>query len=64
MTLGNNRLTNGAAGESITDDQFSNDIETNLLVSDGLDHADWDGIDEGNDKGKNESPDRLRNGCD
>ena len=36
----------GAAGESITNDKLSDDVEANLLVGNSLDHADRDDIDE------------------
>ena len=33
-----------AAGQGISDDQLRDDVEPNLLIRDGLDHADGDGI--------------------
>lgn len=44
----------GAAREGITDDELSDDVETDLLVSNGLDHADRDNIDERDNQGKDE----------
>ena len=39
----------GLAGQGVADDKLRDDIETDLLVSDGLDHADGDDVDEGDD---------------
>ena len=39
----------GAAGQRVTDDELSNDVETDLLVGYGLDHANGDDVDESND---------------
>jgi len=35
-----------ASGEGISDDQFSNNIEPDLLISDGLNHADGNNVEE------------------
>lgn len=40
---------NRATGEGITDDKLGYNVETDLLVSDGLDDADRNNVDEGND---------------
>jgi hypothetical protein len=37
---------NWAAREDVSDNQFCNDVQPNLLVSDGLDHADRDSVQE------------------
>ena len=37
----------GLAGQPVTNDQFGNDVQTDLLVSDGLNHADGDRVHEG-----------------
>ena len=41
--------THRTTGKSVTDDKFGNDIETDLLVGDGLDDTDRDDVDEGNE---------------
>lgn len=48
----------GVARESVSDDKFCDDVETDLLVRDSLNHADGDDVHEGNDEGKHECPDR------
>jgi len=35
---------NGMSGESVSNDKFSDDVEADLLISDGLDHADGDNV--------------------
>lgn len=47
---------NGFAGNSETDDQLGDDVETDLLVGDGLDHTDGEGQDNGDGQGKEECP--------
>ena len=37
------------AGKGIADDQLSDDIQTNLVVRDSLDHSDRNDVDERND---------------
>lgn len=37
----------GTTGQHVPDDQLCDNVETNLLVCDGLDHANWNDIDEG-----------------
>ena len=53
---------NGLAGNSETDDQFRDDVETDLLVRDGLDHADGQGQNDGDGQGKEKSPNRHSRG--
>jgi len=36
--------SDGSAGESVPDDQLRNDVETNLLIGDSLNHADGDHV--------------------
>jgi len=50
--------SNWASWKHVSDNEFGNDIQANLLVSDGLDHTNGDDVEEGNDQGKDESPDR------
>ena len=40
--------SDGLAGEQVTDDQLSDDVQTDLLVSDGLDDTNGDGVEESN----------------
>ena len=35
---------------------FSNNIKSDLLIHDGLDHSNWDDIDKHNDKREDEGP--------
>lgn len=44
------------SGKSIPDDKFGDDVQADLLVGDGLDHANGDHVDEGDDKSENECP--------
>jgi len=44
----------GASWEGISDDQLSNDVETNLLIRDSLDHADRNNIEERDHESENE----------
>ena len=39
--------SDGLAGEQVTDDQLSDDVQTDLLVSDSLDHTDRNRVDKG-----------------
>ena len=41
--------SNRTTGECVTNDKLGNDIETDLLVGDGLDDTDRDDVDEGNE---------------
>ena len=43
-----------ATGQPVTDDQLSDDVETDLLVGDSLNHADRDSVDEGDEEGDDE----------
>jgi len=47
----------GMSGESITDDQFGDDVQADLLIGDGLDHANGDDVHEGDDEREDECPD-------
>ena len=47
-----------AAGEAITNDELGDNVQTNLLVGDGLDHADGNDIEEGDDESEDEPLDR------
>lgn len=47
----------GLAGEGVADDELCDDVEADLLVRDGLDHADGDDVEEGDDEGEDEGPD-------
>ena len=38
---------NGLSGEHVTDDELSDNVETDLLIGDSLDHTDGDDIEEG-----------------
>ena len=40
--------SDGLAGEQVTDDQLSDDVQTDLLVSDGLNDTNGDGVKESN----------------
>ena len=40
--------SDGLAGEQVTDDQLSDDVQTDLLVSDGLNDTNGDGVEESN----------------
>jgi hypothetical protein len=42
----------GVARESVSDDEFGDDVETDLLVSDSLDHANGNDVHEGCKKKK------------
>lgn len=46
------------AGYGVADNQFGDDIETDLLVGDRLDHTNGNDITEGDQKGQHETPDR------
>ena len=43
-----------SSGKTISNDQFGDDIETDLLVGNGLDHSDRNNIKEGDNEGKHE----------
>jgi len=45
---------NRTAWESIANDQLCNNVETDLLIGDRLDHANRDNVDKRNDQRKNE----------
>ena len=45
-------------GDSIAHDQFGDDVETDLLVGDSLDHANRDDIEECNQNSQHKTPDR------
>lgn len=47
----------GATGKGVTNDELSNDVKTDLLIGDGLDHADGDDVDEGDQERNDEGPD-------
>ena len=40
--------SDGLAGEQVTDDQLGDDVQTDLLVSDGLNDTNGDGVEESN----------------
>ena len=45
---------NWASRKTITDNQLSNNIETNLLIGDSLNHSDGNDVEESDDKCKDE----------
>lgn len=47
---------NGAAGKHVTENHLGNDVQTSLLVGDGLNHADGNEEEETNEDTDNESP--------
>ena len=47
---------NRLSGERVTNDKFRNDVETDLLIGDGLDHADGNNVEEGDDESEDERP--------
>lgn len=49
---------NRTSRERVADDELSDDIETDLLVGDSLDHADRDNENEGDYERQDECPDR------
>lgn len=49
---------NRTSRERVADDELSDDIETDLLVGDSLDHTDGDNENEGDYKRQDERPDR------
>src|ERR1700760_1028309 len=42
--------------EGVTDDKLGNDVKTNLLVSDSLDHANGNDVHEGDNEREDEGP--------
>ena len=46
--------SDGTARESITDDEFGDDVQADLLIGDSLDHSNRNNVEEGNDEGEDE----------
>lgn len=51
-------VCNGLSGKNVTCDHLVDDLESDLLVRDGLEHADGDGQECRNEEGEEECPDR------
>lgn len=46
-----------ASGKHVSDDQLGDDVQSNLLIGNGLDHTNGNGVDKGDDQSDDKCPD-------